>query len=189
MMKKIFMLCIAMSFSHFHAQEESNTNPELTKKENIELKGNSRFTFGLGHTHIAEGKKDEKAKWLIIPSLSFNYDYWVSNRLALGVQSDVLIESFVIENDKEETIERQYPIAVVPVAIYKLNEKFSALGGVGVEFSKGPDLALTRLGLEYGWELPKNWELGAALVWDSKWNHYNSWGIAITISKIAKKRR
>ncbi|ARV10582.1 hypothetical protein BTO05_13405 [Winogradskyella sp. PC-19] len=47
---------------------------------------------------------------------------------------------------------------------------------------------MTRLGAEYGFHLPGNWEIGAALVWDAKWNYYNSWGLALTVSKnMAKK--
>jgi hypothetical protein len=47
---------------------------------------------------------------------------------------------------------------------------------------------MTRLGMEYGFHLPKNWEIGASVVWDGKWKYYNSWGLAFTISKIWPKK-
>ena len=153
------------------------------------MKGANRLSFGLGHTHISEGKVDGKTQWLATASWSINFDHWLSNKWAVGLQSDMILESFKIEAHDQEIIERSYPIAVVPVAIFKPGAHWSFVGGAGVEFSKGHNIGLTRLGIEYGHHLPKGWELGAALVWDEKWNYYNSWGIAITISRIWEKER
>jgi len=159
------------------AQHETNTEPEG-------LKGVHRLGFGLGHTHISEGRVGGKQQWLATASWSLDYDYWLSNKWAIGLQSDMILETFKIETHDQEEIERSFPIALVPAAIFKPGKHWSFVGGVGMEFSKGHNLGLTRLGIEYGHELPKGWEVGAALVWDDKWNYYNSWGIAITISRI-----
>ena len=148
------------------------------------LKGTSRLTLGLGHTHVSEGKKEGKTKWLALASWSLNYDYWLSNKWAIGLQNDIVLESFIIENHESELIERSYPLSVVPVAMYKAGKHVSIIGGVGAEFSKGHTLTLTRLGMEYGVHLHNNWEIGAALVWDGKWKYYNSWGLAFTVSKL-----
>jgi hypothetical protein len=94
------------------------------------------------------------------------------------------LESFFIENDDNELLERSYPVASVPVILYKPGKRLILIGGVGAEFTHEKTLTLTRLGLEYGFHLPNKWEVGAALVWDNKWNYYNSWGLAITISKL-----
>lgn len=56
------------------------------------------------------------------------------------------------------------------------------------QFSKGHNIMLTRLGTEYGWHLPKNREVGAALLRDGKWNYHNSIGLAFTVSKICPKK-
>jgi hypothetical protein len=148
------------------------------------LKGSHRLTIGLGHTHVSEGKVDGKTQWLVMPSWSLNYDYWVSDKWAIGLQNDLILESFIIENNEEELIERARPLAVVPVALFKPGKNFTLLGGVGAEIAKGHTLATTRFGMEYGFHLPNNWEVGAAMVWDNKWNYYNSWGLAFTVSKI-----
>lgn len=150
------------------------------------MKGSSRLTLGLGHTHVSKGREEISGdtKWLALASWSINYDYWLSDKWAIGLQNDLILESFVIEDNHKEKIERKTPIAVVPVAIFKPGKHLSLIGGVGREFSHGHNLTMTRLGMEYGFHLPKNWEVGAALVWDGKWNYYNSWGIAFTVSKI-----
>lgn len=152
------------------------------------MKGASRFTLGLGHTHVSKGKIDGETKWLAIASWSFNFDYWIADKWAVGLQNDLLVESFIIEDHEGELIERSYPWSIAPVAMYKPGKHLTLLGGVGAEYSKGHTLALTRVGMEYGFHLPKNWEVGTAVVWDGKWNYYNSWGLAFTVSKIWPKK-
>lgn len=148
------------------------------------MKGASHLTIGLGHTHISEGKVDGKTEWLSIASWSVNYDYWLSDKWAIGLQNDLVLETFIIEDHEQELIERSYPWTMVPVAIFKPGKHLSIIGGAGAEFSKGRTLGLTRLGVEYGFHLPGNWEVGAAMVWDGKWSYYNSWGLAFTFSRI-----
>ena len=152
------------------------------------MKGSHRLTIGLGHTHISQGIINGETEWVTAGSWSFNYDYWLSDKWAIGLQNDLVLETFFIEDKEEEIIERAYPWAIVPVAIFKPGKRLSLLGGVGVEIAHKKNLTLTRLGFEYGFHLPKNWEVGAAVVWDNKWNYYNSWGLAFTISKIWAKK-
>jgi len=161
---------------------------EVAMDDHHGLQGTHRLTVGLGHTHISEGKVDGDTKWLALASWSFNYDYWLSNKWAIGLQNDLVLESFKIEHGNQEILERSYPWAIVPVAIYKPGKHLSLIGGVGTEIAKGHNITLTRLGIEYGWHLPGNWEVGGALVWDNKWNYYNSWGLGFTFSKIWKKK-
>jgi hypothetical protein len=179
-----FACCIASMAYGQHAAAPHHQPGQVTHT----MKGAHRLTLGLGHTHISEGIIDGKTEWVTAGSWSFNYDYWLLDRWAIGLQNDLVLETFFVEDKEKEVIERSYPWSVVPVAIYKPFKRLSFLGGVGIEFAKEKSLTLTRLGVEYGFHLPKNWEVGAALVWDNKWNYYNSWGLAFTISKIWPKR-
>jgi hypothetical protein len=147
-------------------------------------KGSHRLAFGLGHTSVSEGQVDGETQWLPLASWSLNYDYWLSDKWAIGLQNDWILETFLVEHNNEEIIERKNPIAVVPVGMYKFGKRWTGLLGAGVEFSKGHNLGLTRLGIEYGWHLPGNREAGVAVVWDNKWNYYNSWGIAFTFARL-----
>ncbi|TAF74091.1 MAG: hypothetical protein EAZ58_00140 [Flavobacterium sp.] len=161
---------------------------EAAMNDHHGLQGAHRLTVGLGHTHISEGRVDGKTKWLALASWTLNYDYWVTNKWAIGLQNDLVLESFKIEHGGQEILERSYPLAIVPVAIYKPGKHLAITAGVGTEIAHQKNLTLTRIGLEYGFHLPKNWEVGAALVWDNKWNYYNSWGLGLTFSKILKKK-
>lgn len=152
------------------------------------MKGSNRLTFGLGHTHLSQGKIQGETEWVPVASWTLNYDYWISDNWAIGLQNDMILETFVIEHGDGKELERKNPLAMVPVAMYKFANRWTAIGGVGAEFSHGHTLAMTRLGLEYGWHLPNNWEAGLAAVWDGKWGYYNSWGLAFTFSKIWPKK-
>src|ERR1700741_455005 len=68
--------------------------PDEKKEEKTEegLKGTHRITIGLGHTHLAKGKNiDGEKVWMTVPSWSFNYDYWIANKWAIGLQTDLVI--------------------------------------------------------------------------------------------------
>ncbi len=160
------------------AQESEEGNAEEG------LSGKSRITVGLGHTNLSEGEIEGKNSWLTVPSWTINYDYWINNELGIGIQSDLILEEFVIKDDKEEFIERKRPVSIVPVALFKPSERINLIGGIGYEFADGEDFAMTRIGFEYGVPLQEEWEVGVAVVWDGKWGFYNSYAIAFTISKI-----
>lgn len=55
------------------------------------------------------------------------------------------------------------------------------LAGLGREFEKTESI---NIGVEYGVELPNNWELNFNLIYENKFNVYNSWMFGIGFSKI-----
>lgn len=189
-MQKLFLtlclLCMTVTIGFAqHGEEEKARSHE----EHHGMKGAHRLTLGLGHTHVSQGIINGKREWLTLPSWSLNYDYWFSNKWAAGLQTDLILETFVIEDKEGVEFERTRPVTLVPVAIFKPGKRLSILAGVGGEFAKEHDFMLTRLGFEYGFHIPGNWEVGAALVWDNKWNYYNSWGLAFTFSKIWQRKK
>jgi hypothetical protein len=153
------------------------------------MKGTQRLTIGLGHTQLSKGQIEGRTQWVPLASWSLNYDYWLSNKWAIGLQNDWILETFVVLHGNNEELERVNPLVMVPVAMYKFAPRWNAIGGVGVEYSHGHTLALTRIGLEYGWHLPNNMEAGLAFVWDNRWNYFNAWGLAFTFSKLWPKQK
>ena len=187
MQRKIILQQISIaiaSTTQLLAQEHTKTEED----HHPSMKGANRLTLGLGHAHLSQGRFEGRTEWLPVASWSLNYDYWLSNKWAIGLQNDWILETFVVEHGDNKELERENPLAVVPVVMYKFAPRFSAVGGVGAEFANGHTLALTRIGLEYGWHLPKDWEAGFALVWDNRWSYYNAWVLSFTFSKIWPKK-
>jgi hypothetical protein len=165
---------------------------EQQKEEKTEegMKGTHRVTIGLGHTHLAEGKNvDGEKVWINAPSWSLNYDYWIANKWAIGLQTEMVLEKFIVEKSDGEDLERNKPIALILVGLYKPGKHFAFIAGGGIEFEEEENLSVTRLGIEYGVDLPKGWEAGVAAVWDIKWNGYNSWGLEFAFSKKFVRRK
>jgi hypothetical protein len=160
--------------------------PEAEHAAHAGPAGRHRLTLGLGHSHVINSVlgEDGELKNQALPSWSLNYDYWLSDRWAIGVQTDVIIESFVIQHGDEEILEREYPVFVGAVGLFKPFEHFSFVGGIGFEHAPGQTLTATRLGVEFGTHLGADWEVGAAATWDAKWNYYDAWGLNFTVSRF-----
>lgn len=80
-------------------------------------------------------------------------------------------------------MERSEPIASVLVGGFKPGKHFTFEAGIGYEISKEENLFLTRVGAEYSLELPKEWEFVANLIYDVKWDAYDSFAFGIGVSK------
>lgn len=149
------------------------------------LAGSTRLTLGLGHTSLSQGVVEGRTRWLAVPHWSINVDRWLTDRLAVAVQGDLVIESYKVEHGGAELLERAYPVALVPALLWKPwhTRPWAFVGGIGAEIAGGHALALTRLGAEYGVHLGPRHEVGVALVWDNKWSWYNSFGLSFTVTR------
>ena len=163
----------------------------IVAQENEEKAFSPHHQIGISinHVHVFEGRDDEgNREVLSLPAWGVDYTFQFHKKWAIGLHTDFIVEKFKVEkvyaNDKEnETIERSYPIAPAIMGIYKPSESWSILLGFGGEFAKEEDFFLTRVGAEYGYELPKNWEIFGTFSYDLKWNAYDSWGIGLGIAK------
>ena len=164
--------------------QEAEAGDEQAEEGHHSIAGRHRITLGLGHTHVSQGEIDGETEWLVAASWALNYDYWINDRWGVGLQNEVLLEQFAIEHGGEELLEREYPVSVIPTVFFKPGPWLVLLGGVGREFASEEDLTLTRLGAETGWHVTPDWEVGVALVWDNKWDYYNSWGLAFGVSRF-----
>lgn len=179
-MGKIYYMAVLLFSVFAFAQEtEEETN-----------KGKHRLTIALGHANIYEGVKDGNTKFLSLPSWGIDYDYWLADKWAIGLHTDIIVEDFEVkENLGDDTaIERSSPIAPAVMGIFKPTEHSSFLLGAGAEFAKEENLFLNRVGYEWGTDLGKKWEIGFSLCYDFRWNAYDSFLIGIGISRVLKPK-
>jgi hypothetical protein len=178
-MKKLLFLCYLLSFS-FGAIAQS----EAEEKEENESESKHSIAFVIGHARIGQGRNVEGNKeFLTVPSLAFDYNYWFSERWALGLHTDFLNENFFIENEEGEILERERPIAPAIMGVYKPSEHWAISLGVGKEFSGNESFTLTRLTIEYGVEIRKGLEVFGVLSQDFRWTAYNVTTIGLGLSK------
>ncbi len=184
-MKQIHLLIIFLSaFQFTYAQ---------TSEEEKEEAGYHRISVVIGHAYIPQGiEGTTKKQWLFLGSWGIDYDYWFHSKWAIGLHSDWTVQNYAVERTGEDgtegVLERTRPFASTVAGIFKPGEHFSILVGFGGEFSKEENLFLIRGGLEYGWELPDDWEIGISLMNDFKIDTYNSWIFGLGVSKVLGRK-
>lgn len=143
-----------------------------------------RISLVMGHTHIPRGiESADKKSSLIVPSWGLNYDFWFTPRWAIGSHNDMEISTYVIEDHHETEIERERPVILTLVGIFKPTHHIELLAGFGREFEKHHNFWVYRLGIEYEFDLPGHWLLSPALIFDFKEDVYNSISLGIVIGK------
>ncbi len=177
---KVLSACILLACTSY-GQDQAHQPEEESKS------GMFRIIASQGHAHIRKAKHQGGDYGISAAAYALDADYWFAKKWAFGIHSDIVLENFLIEehlgNDEYDILERQYPIAVIPVLLYKPWHYLSLIGGIGPELSREKNLMVFRSGLEYGWELPKNWELVSTLTYDVK-KAYDTWMIGLGVSKF-----
>lgn len=174
-MRKLLFYFLAFNASLGLAQE--------SKSESETFKPHHSISILLGHTHLREGEVDGEKKWLALPSFGLDYNYQFSEKWSIGLHNDMVIENFKVENTENEIIERTRPIASLLMAGYKPGKHFTYQAGLGGEFAKEENLFVSRIGVEYGLELPDEWEFLVNGIYDIKWNTYDSFGLSLGVAK------
>lgn len=102
----------------------------------------------------------------------------------MGLHNDFIMQSFNIEDKhREPAIKREFPVLSCLVGIYKAGKHWSVFTGPGKEFEKNENFTVVKTGIEYGVELPGDFEVGFGLEYDTKVKGYDSWLAGIGISK------
>jgi hypothetical protein len=179
-------LCFMVVSIQVNAQgkEEKKELHKTASSEHETFKPHSTIGLVVSHAHVFAGRDENGGKKVLdLASWGIDYNYHFSPKWAMGLHTDIIIESFKVEGHDGEEIERSYPIAPAMMGIYKPNHHWSLMAGAGAEFAEEGNFFLTRLGVEYGVEIRKGWEVMGALAYDIKWNGYDTWVLGLGISK------
>lgn len=165
------------------AQEEHSGNPT---EEHHEFKRHV-VAVQISHTLINSAKENPDGNdWIAAPSYIFNYNFNFSEKWALGLHNDIIIENIDLEDTSEggDGINREHVISSAIVASYKPFSHLAFLLGSGMEFSKHKDFQIIRFGIEAPFHLPNNWEMQASLTTDIGIDSYNSFTLGFGIAKL-----
>jgi hypothetical protein len=145
-----------------------------------------RLTVMMANSHIpSAGKVDGQSTVFIVPTWGVNYDYWFTSKWAIGLHNDFILQQYKIEvKQDKETIERTNPVAICAVALFRPSSNLTLLLGAGRELEKHESFSMVTIGSDYGIELPRSWELSFNLIYDNKFNAYDSWMFGIGFSKL-----
>jgi hypothetical protein len=148
----------------------------------------------IGHAQVFNGRDAAgNRKTLSLPMWGLDYNYKLSHKWQIGLHTDIITETFEVEKNldgggNEEVVERSRPIAPAIMGFYKPSEHWGFGLGMGGEFAKEENYALTRVAVEYGAEIRNGWEVFGAIQYDFRWKAYDTWTIGLGILKSFGKK-
>ncbi|MGJ5642872.1 hypothetical protein [Formosa sp. S-31] len=180
----VLLFLLVLPCTIIYAQEDETKS---VFDEETEIK-HHQIGFMLGHAHISQGHSNGNKKWLALPMISLNYNYWFNERWAFGLHTDMVLEDFEVEqwngSGEDKILERKTPIAPAIMMLYKPGKHFTYMLGIGEEFTCEENLFLIRAEVEYSLELPNEFEFGTSVGYDIRVNEYDSWALQIGVSKL-----
>ncbi len=177
----ILILCLATS--PLLAQ-----NTDETKSE--EAFYPHRLTMMMANSHIPAADQANGGKtFFVVPTWGFNYDYWFTRKWAIGLHNDLVLQQYKIEEQGDnKVIERSFPVSMCAMGLFKPANNWTLLAGFGRELEKHESFNMINIGVEYGIELPNEWELSFNFNYENKLEIYDSWIFGIGFSKFLERK-
>jgi hypothetical protein len=97
--------------------------------------------------------------------------------------SNFEVATFNREGSVEAEISRNFPLALIRVAVFKPNEWLSLVAGSGVELESNENLLLIKLGAEAAYPINEKSEIFLEISYDYKPEYYNSWGLFLGVAR------
>jgi hypothetical protein len=143
--------------------------------------------FAIGHAHSFKGVDENGGrKNTVLPFFGLGYNYQFAPKWALGLHTDLINETFVVEKTEEdgtvEELERSRPIAPALMGMYNLSHRWKLGIGMGAEFAKEGNFLLNRAAIEYACPIRKGWEVFGAFQYDIRWSAYDTWTLGLGIA-------
>jgi hypothetical protein len=139
-----------------------------------------RGAIMMANSHVPNQTNAGK-KILVIPTWGFDLDYGIAKKWSLGLQSDIKLQSFTVE-ENGVNLDRTNPIAITAVAHFYPFHHWSIYSGPGYEFEEHKNLLLLKLGTEYSFEISERFEIALNLIYENKEEIYDTWTFGVAFN-------
>lgn len=173
--KSLLLLLLLLTFNQVTAQEHHNST--TNKHEESSGKG-FRIAGVISHTYI---KSEGADSHLFVPSWGLDIDYWFNHKWGIGLHNDLEVESYVVEENHGEEIERETPLVLTLDVLYHISNGFVINMGPGIEIEKNKSYALARMGLEYEYEFGNDFYMMPTLFYDYRFDGIGTASIGLGI--------
>lgn len=179
-MKTIWFLAGALALgAPILAQHHEAPAEVKTPEQHSEFK-HWRIAPLIGHTMVPAGTSSDH---FAIPSWGLDLEYWLNPKWGIGLHNDLEVQSFIVEHDGQEMLERESPLVLSLDLLWKPWKGLVFLAGPGYEFEKEENFKLLRFGAEYEFEFDHHWDISPSLFYDTRQEAYDTWSIALGIGK------
>lgn len=85
----IFSFFLVLSANLIYSQHERTLSDNKNKNS---------ISILVVHDHISQGIDDGKTQWITVPSWMISYNRHISEKLSVGLHTDIIIEEFFVED-------------------------------------------------------------------------------------------
>lgn len=176
MKKKIIILLMLVPLALVAQDEELGAH--TPKLRGAIMMGNSRIP------HAYEGGKSVT----VIPVWGFDLDYFFQRRWSVGLQADIKLQSFEVEEENNVILERNHPVSVALVGHYHALRNWSFYLGPGIELEQSENLFLIKLGTEYSFEITEQFEIALNLIYENRDELYDGFTFGVAFNTLLWKK-
>lgn len=171
-MKKLAIITLITVLGIHTLRAQEHYNEEHTSVKRIRIAG------VIGHTFINSSGMEGN---IYAPSWGIDIDYWFNHKWGIGLHNDIEIENFVVVKNNTEEIDRVNPIVLTLDALYEIGNGFVISIGPGVELEKNESFFLARIGIEYEYDVNKNFYIMPTFFHDQRFDGYSTTTIGLGI--------
>lgn len=140
-----------------------------------------RGALMMANAHVPTQVPSQKY-FSVFPAYGADVDYFFHKHWSVAAQGHVILQNYTV-HDGHGSLERTYPVSVALAMHYHFVKHWSMYLGPGYEIDKHQDLFLLKLGTEYSFEVTPDFEIGINLMYENKWEIYDSWMFGIAFNK------
>lgn len=181
-MKQLIRACrgLVMSIAILALWQESFAQSET---EEATLFRN-QVSLSIGHSLIPSAEElSGSRKNLLVPTWGLSYEFSFSERFMIGLKSEIEASNYIITDENDSELEREFPVSLCLYAGYKIYKGLTLFAGPGVEFEQDENLSLVQFGALYDIELPGGWALAPEFSYELKGGHTSAYSIYLGVGK------
>ncbi len=173
-MVKMILLSASILLFSVELKAQSTSEQEAVPPNHIVLT--------IGHSAIPTVlETGEKDGMRFIPTWGLSYEYNISEKFALALKGEIEAANYIISDEEESALEREFPASLSLLGTYKVYNEFGLILGPGIEFEADENLFIIQFGLNYEVELPGNWILIPEFAYELKGGHTGAISIGLGV--------
>ena len=187
-MKKAILIIVLLLPFVINAQEESKSNHINSTEHNNHNEEHQykkwRIALAMSQSVIPSLVTEEgKTTTQFIPTNGIEIQYFFTHKFSAKWINEIEFQNYTVKGHDGEHRVRDNAYLTALVFGYEIYGKLGVFAGGGYELEDNEDLWVARAGAEYAFELPGNWDITPALIFDYKAESHTAYTFSLTIGK------
>ncbi len=174
------MVSLYFLMSHIVYGQHAGEQPTLHHEEIPHWK----LGLSISHAFLPSGNHENlNEKLLIVPAIGAELFYNINHKWGIIWTNEVTMQSYVVNNEKEDNLKREFPVVSAIVANYHIGKRFYINAGPGIEIEKHKSFFIFRFGLEYELVISEGWDVAPAIHFETKEGKFGAFYLGVTIAR------